>query len=186
MNVGYLHTTNSMDELTLACFEQRGCERIVVDNSPDIDGRAQTLKALVDRLGEGDALVVYSMADAARSMPELVEFILELVHRDVRFRSVTEGFDTRGKHRTALTFVLRKLCEFQEVASKRRDALADTASRRRVGRPKALTDEAASQACALIKEGKRIDEVAKQFRVCKTTLYRYIGEESGQRVQATF
>lgn len=73
-----------------------------------------------------------------------------------------------------MTILLRKLQEFQDLLIRRREAMADAAPRRRVGRPKALTEEAASQACALIKQGKSVDEVAQQFRVCRATLYRYL------------
>lgn len=177
MNVGYLHSTASMEELKeeLAAFERIGCQRIVVDNAPNLEGRIETLKALVERLGAGDTLIVNSMVEVADSMPEFVKLILELEERGVRFRSLAERFDTSSKHRAILKTVLQQLQELQEMLIRRHEAAAHAAARHRVGRPKSLSHEAIYQARALIKQGRNIDEVARQFRVSRATLYRYLG-----------
>jgi DNA invertase Pin-like site-specific DNA recombinase len=178
MNVGYLHSAASVDELKgeLAAFEQIGCERIVVDNTQSLESRGETLRALVERLGAGDTLVVNSMADIACSMPELVNLILELDEQGVRFRSLTERFDTGSKHRVILKALLGQLREFQELLIRRQETSARVVRRRRVGRPNSLSQEAADQARALIKQGHGIDEVAQQFRISRATLYRYLGD----------
>jgi DNA invertase Pin-like site-specific DNA recombinase len=176
MNVGYLHSTASAEALReeLAAFERIGCERIVVDNAANLENRIETLQALVARLGAGDTLIVNSMAEVADSMPQLVKLILELEERGVRFRSLAERFDTNSKHRAILKTVLQQLQEFQELLMRRHEASARAAARHRVGRPKSLSNEAAKQARALIKQGRSIDEVAEQFHVSRATLYRYL------------
>jgi DNA invertase Pin-like site-specific DNA recombinase len=109
-------------------------------------------------------------------MPELVKLILDLAERGVSFRSLAERVDTNSKHRAIWKTILGQLQQFQDLLTRRQEASARDARRRRVGRPNSLSQEAADQARALIKQGHGIDEVAQQFRISRATLYRYLGD----------
>ena len=175
MNIGYIRTTASVDELRdeFAAFERLGCERIVVDNAPNINLRIGTLRAVIARLGAGDTLVVHSMAEIANSISELIQLIVEIDAGGVHLHALAERFDTRGEQGDVVLALLRQLHQVEDRLAQRRRDLIHLSSRR-VGRPKALSGEDASRARDLIKQGLSVDEVAQRFRVSRATLYRYL------------
>ncbi len=133
LHVGFLRKLRSVDDLSveMTALEEAGCERIVVENGRPSDG-AGMLKALTERLADGDALTVWSFDSVAASLRELIDLALDLEDRNVRFRSLSEGFDTHGRQRVAIRATLVQLREFKQrvlVASRKR-------SRRQAGSPR--------------------------------------------------
>jgi DNA invertase Pin-like site-specific DNA recombinase len=177
MKVGYLLQSSGAENLeeNVSAFEKIGCSRIVVDNSTTVQARKATLAAVVNRLAARDELVVSSIGAIADSMTDLVNLILDLDKRKVRFRSLEEGFDTGAQDASPITTVLERLQHFQLLVDQRR-RLAETQipPGRRTGRPKALTREAVDEARKLIEQGFGIDEVAQKFHVSRATMYRYL------------
>jgi DNA invertase Pin-like site-specific DNA recombinase len=178
VNIGFLRSTASMDELReeMAALEKAGCERIVVDNNPIANPQQGMLGAVVSRLSPGDSLVVWSLDSVANSMPELVGLALRLEARNVRFRSLADGFDTYGRHRAVLKATLAKLQEFERQLEIRHELEAKAHHARRVGRPRSLSPEDVGRARVLINEGRTMDEVSREFQVSRATLYRYLEE----------
>jgi DNA invertase Pin-like site-specific DNA recombinase len=117
---------------------------------------------------------VWSLDDVADSVGELVALVLELEHRNIRFRALADGFDSRGKNKTALKMVFKELEAFQERLAMRLEGGLSKSGGRRIGRRRALSREDDQRACALVKQGQSLDAVAKQFRVSRATLYRYL------------
>ena len=179
MNIGFLRSSAFIEELQkeMSALEKAGCERIVVDNAPVSGGPAGMLGAVLVRLSAGDTLAVWSLESVADSMSQLIDLALQLEAKNVRFRSLSEGFDTHGRNRAAIKSLLGHLKEFERQLDLRHQSEAMANLARRVGRPKALSPEVAQQARALIKEGLKMDDVAKQFHVSRATLYRYLEDE---------
>lgn len=177
MNIGFLRAPLSMDEMRdeMDALEKAGCERIVVDSAPAAHLPSGMLAAVLSRLSSGDTLLVWGLDSVANSMPELVELALQLEDRNVRLRSLHDGFDTHGKSRAVLKSFLQQLQEFQQQSYLRHEA--EAAAARRVGRPRSLSPEKLERAHHLLAEGHNMDEVAKEFQVSRATLYRYLHEE---------
>jgi DNA invertase Pin-like site-specific DNA recombinase len=166
-----------MDELkeVMAALEKAGCERIVVDNGPVGDPQSGMLALVVASLADGDGLIVWSLDSVANSHSELIFLALELENRNIRFRSLTEGFDTQGRQRTAVSAILGQLREFEQQLA-RRKSQAETGQGRRSGRPRSLSAEGIKRARELLKGGGTMDEVAKELRISRATLYRYLDD----------
>jgi DNA invertase Pin-like site-specific DNA recombinase len=178
VKIGFLRSTASMEELReeMGGLEEAGCERIILDNSLSATPNAGTLGAVISRLSDGDQLTVWSLDCVASSMSELVELILQLESRNVRFRSLKEGFDSHGRHRASLRATLEQLMEFQRQLKLRQQQEAAAHHARRVGRPRALSEEDIERAQRLLNEGRVMDDVAKELHVSRATLYRYLDE----------
>lgn len=182
MNIGFLSSTATMEELRdeMGALEEAGCERIVLDNSLSPTPSTGTLGAVISRLADGDSLIVWSLDCVAGSMPELVELILQLDGRNVRFRSLKEDFDSHGRNRALLRATLDQLMQFESQLKLRQEAAAHHA--RRVGRPRALSEEDIQRAHKLLNEGRVMDDVAKELHVSRATLYRYLEERHSKGV----
>ena len=167
-----------MEELRdeMGALEEAGCERIVLDNSLSPTPSTGTLGAVISRLADGDSLIVWSLDCVAGSMPELVELILQLDSRNVRFRSLKEDFDSHGRHRSFLRTTFDQLMQFESQLKLRQQQEATAHQARRVGRPRALSEEDIQRAHKLLNEGRVMDDVAKELHVSRATLYRYLDE----------
>ena len=180
MNIGFLRSAASMDQLQdeMSELERADCQRIIVDNNTAADPHEGMLGAIMNRLSAGDGLIVLSLDSLANTMPQLIDLILELDAKDVRLRSLTEGFDTQGRNRALLKAILEQLQQYQTRLEERLRKEAANHLGRRVGRPRALTTDEIESARSLIKEGHTMDEVAQRFRISRATLYRYLEEAS--------
>ena len=181
LHVGFLRKLRSVDDLTeeMTALEEAGCERIVVETGPAAsDGIGGLLGTVVERLSDGDALMVWSLDSVARSLRELIDLAIDLEARNVRFRSLTDGFDTHGRQRSAIRTTLVQLQAFKRRVQSRRDIEAANNHDRRVGRPRSLSPKDIEDARSLIKQGNTLDDVARKFNVSKATIYRYL-EENG-------
>jgi DNA invertase Pin-like site-specific DNA recombinase len=177
MIVGYLRTMRPIEECQdeIAALEKEGCGPIFVDRDSG-EGHTPTLEAVLEDLSGGDTLVVWALDDLARSVDELVRIAAALAEEGVRFRSLTDDFDSRGK--TSVMDLLDRLHKFQERSLARlREQTAQ--ARSRVGRPRALSRLDVERAFALINEGNSLDAVADALRVSRSTLHRYL--EEGKR-----
>jgi DNA invertase Pin-like site-specific DNA recombinase len=173
--IGFLRSTASADEVggELSALEQAGCDRIIVDNTI---GSTQTgmLAAVIGRLADGDVLTVWALDSLAESMAQLVHLILELDSRNVRLKSLKEGFDSQGRHRSALKDVLNQLAQFDERLKARQEQEAKLSQARRVGRPRSLSEADIDRARRHLRDGRSVDDVAKELNVSRATLYRYL------------
>lgn len=177
MKVGYVRSANSAEEVDkwLAVLESAECNRIFVGSSTADPARDGTLMALLNRLKQGDTLVVRRFACVANSMPELVSFVAALGSRDVAFESIQEEFKASGE---ALA-MLEQLTRFERDL---RHSSTEPAIRRpRMGRPRVLSMEDAKRAYHLVfGQGRPVERVARELGVSKATLYRYLEEVKGQ------
>jgi DNA invertase Pin-like site-specific DNA recombinase len=179
MNVGYLRSSAPPETLSedFTSLERAGCVRIVLDDATASPAaRSPVLQALIERLADGDTLVVCSFESVASSLQELVGLVLMLDARNVRFRSIRERFDF-SKNRTVLKAVFEQLQDFHNTVQERRPEYPKTRLGRRIGRPRSLGASEIAKARDLLAQGHTIDEIAKQLRVSRATLYRHLEED---------
>jgi DNA invertase Pin-like site-specific DNA recombinase len=182
VHVGFLRKLRSVDDLSdeMTALENAGCERIVVETGhPPGDGTGGLLGTVVERLSDGDTLTVFSLEAVAGSLRELIDLALDLEGRNVRFRSLSEGFDTHGRQRVAIRATLVQLREFKQRVVSRRQSEAASKQDRRVGRPRSLSPNDIESARSLIKQGSSLDDVARKFNVSRATIYRYLENGGG-------
>ena len=134
------------------------------------------LEAAIDRLGNGDILVVVALDRLGRDMPDLFRIIERVRERGAHLRSLREGIDSTTAVGRMLFGVFGALAEFELALVKERTAERLGAKKRRgerIGRKLLLTKSQVSAARALLVDGTRsATSVARTLRVDRATLYR--------------
>lgn len=146
------------------------------------------LAALLSRLRTGDTLWTYALSRLGRDLRDVVNLIYDLIDRGVRVRSISEGLDTDNKITGPIIIAI-----FSSLAEMERTQMLDRqAARREVmlaegkpfGRPHAIPS--ATVRSALVSaylDGKPPKELADQFGIGLSTVYRYI-QQSDKTIDA--
>ena len=96
MVIGYARV--STDEQTnaaqLSALRKAGCKRIYEEKDSGRDADRPELKRCLDRLDEGDTLMVWRLDRLGRSLRDLLEIVSGLEKRKIIFVSLKERFDT--------------------------------------------------------------------------------------------
>ena len=144
-------------------------------------GPRPQLRAALEYVREGDALVVWKLDRFGRSMQELIELVGDLKERGVEFVSLRESIDTTTPGGKLVFQVFGAVAEFERDLVLERTVAGLEAARargRRGGRPRALDESKAKLARRLKAEGEHsVEEICSMLGVGRSTLYRYLAEE---------
>src|SRR3954453_18444905 len=96
MLIGYARvSTHDQDHaLQVDALRAAGCERIFVETGSGAKADRPELAKALDMTRAGDAIVVWRLDRAARSLKHLIEIAAQLRERDVSLRSLSESIDT--------------------------------------------------------------------------------------------
>ena len=127
----------------------------------------ENLDILLDKLKEGDELVVWKLDRLGRSTVYLLTTIEDFIEKGIKFKSITDGFDaTTSMGKMALT-MLASFSEYERnvISERTKAALAYKKSQGvKLGAPRRITDETRSMVLHL---------------VARKTPYRQINRETG-------
>jgi DNA invertase Pin-like site-specific DNA recombinase len=179
MQFGYarVSTLDQDHSLQLDALTAAGCHSIIVETSSGARADRPELRKLLDQLRPGDTITVWRLDRLGRSLRHLIEIAEDLRQRGIGLRSVTESLDTNTPGGRFLFALLAALGEMEReiVIERTRAGLKAAADRgRRGGRPRALDDQKARAARALMASGSMsISEIAKHLGVSVSTIYRH-------------
>lgn len=180
MLIGYARVSTQDQNLALQrdALEKAGCERIFVEKASGAQRERPQLKAAIDYMRAGDALVVWKLDRLARSLKQLIETVEELGQRDIGLRSLTEAIDTGAAGGRLIFHVFGALAEFERsiIRERTQAGLAAARARGRVGgRPPGLTPADLAAARALLSDPEiTVAQAAKRLGVASSTLYRHL------------
>ena len=170
MLIGYVRVSTNDQNTTLQrdALERSGCELIFEDKMSGKTADRPGLKKLLQRLSQGDTLVVWKLDRLGRSMRNLVILVEELKQRSVNFRSLTDSIDTSTPMGRFFFHIMGALAEMERelIVERTRAGLAAARAQGRIGgrRPK-LTPEQWAQAGRLLEGGETRQRVALIFDV---------------------
>lgn len=135
------------------------------------------LTKLLDRVTEGDTVVIESLSRLGRSTKDLIELVELFERRSVHLVSLKESIDTATPTGKLLFTLMSALAQFERdvIADRTREGLkASRARGRQGGRPR--TDQhKVRQAVKLYQSGQHsVREIEELTGVKKATLYRYL------------
>jgi DNA invertase Pin-like site-specific DNA recombinase len=95
--IGYARVSTDDQNLTihLDAIKKSGCERVFTDKVSGTRLMRPGLDDALSHLRAGDTLVVWKLDRLARSVKGLVDLVNALEAREVHFRSLTDGIDTK-------------------------------------------------------------------------------------------
>lgn len=139
----------------------------------------------LDRLREGDTLVVWKLDRLGRSLGDLIALVEDLQQRGVEFVSLREAIDTTTSGGRLVFHIFGALAEFErEVIRERTRAGLDAARARgrKGGRKPSLDDRQKATAKKMLADPEMtVSEVARILGVSRTTIYRQVGTVKPER-----
>lgn len=178
MKIGYARISTADQKLDLQLDELRraGCDKIFHDTMSGSVFRRNGLEKALAAVEPGGEFIVWKLDRLGRSMMDSLKIIFALDEKQVRFRSLTESFDTSTAIGRGILALLASLAEEERLRIRERSAAGREAARRRgkhLGRPRKLTAEQIAHAMQVIERGEKgVSEMADLYRVDRKTLYR--------------
>lgn len=135
------------------------------------------LTKLLDRVTEGDTVVIESLSRLGRSTKDLIELVEFLEKQGVHLVSLKEAIDTSTPTGKLLFTLMSALAQFERdvIADRTREGLKAARARgRQGGRPK-IDQRKVKQAVKLYEARQHsLREIEELTGVKKATLYRYL------------
>jgi DNA invertase Pin-like site-specific DNA recombinase len=131
----------------------------------------------LSHLRKGDSLVVWKLDRLGRSVKGLVDLVAEIERRQIHFRSLTDGIDTKTPAGRFFFHVMASLAQMErELIVERTRAGLDAARKigRTGGRPRRMTAGKVESAKQLLAAGMPPRDVARNLGVSVPTLYRWL------------
>lgn len=184
MDIGYARVSTGDQSLGL---QREALENAGVDPNQiheDVTGGANFerpgLGRALDKLREGDALVVWRLDRLGRSLKDLIETVNGLADRGIGFKSITEAIDTTTSGGRLVFHIFGALAEFErEIIRERTMAGLNTARARGRygGRPRAMDERKVRMAKSMLADqSNTVADVCEALGVSRSTLYKYAGK----------
>jgi DNA invertase Pin-like site-specific DNA recombinase len=184
MLIGYARVSTNDQKLALQrdALHDAGCERIFEEKTSAARGPLPQRDQLMAFARHGDIVVVWKLDRLGRSLGDLIALVTVLRERGVELRSLHESIDTTTPAGKLAFHIFAALAEMEADVMRERTRAGLEAARRRgttLGRPRALNSDQVEMARTLMANPVlSAREVARQFGVHRSTLYRSLGRGS--------
>lgn len=177
--IGYARVSTDEQSLALQldALKKAGCAQVFTDKAGGAGINRPGLNDALSHLRGGDSLVVWKLDRLGRSVKGLVDLVNGLEARDVHFRSLTDGIDTKTPAGRFFFHVMASLAQMERelIVERTRAGLAAARRLGRIGgRKRAMTDSKIKAARRLLAAGTPPRDVAENLGVSVPTLYRWL------------
>jgi DNA invertase Pin-like site-specific DNA recombinase len=183
MKIGYarVSTPEQSFDLQIDALKKAGSQKIYKEVVSGAKAERPVLNELLNNVRSGDIVIIWKLDRLGRSLKHLIELVNEILNKGVDLQSINDPIDTTTAQGRLSFNLFACLAEFERDIIRERTQAGLSAARargRKGGRPKGLSQEAESTACAaetLYREGKlSVQQVADKLRISKSTLYSYL------------
>ena len=179
MLIGYARVSTDDQSLSLQrdALNKAGCKRIFIDKASGAPTQRPGLADALSHLRKGDSLVVWKLDRLGRSVKGLVDLVGEFETRQVHFRSLTDGIDTKTPAGRFFFHVMASLAQMERelIVERTRAGLGAARKLGRIGgRPRRMTTGKIESARQLLAGGMPPRNVARNLAVSVPTLYRWL------------
>lgn len=176
---GYARVSTEAQNLDrqLDALKQFGVDAIYNEKMTGTKKDRPELNKLLERITEGDTVVIESLSRLGRSTKDLIELTELFNSKGVRLVSLKESIDTDSSTGKLLFTLMSALAQFERdtIADRTREGLRSARSRGRTGgRPKANADNIKKAVKLYKTQQYSIREIEELTGVKKSTLYRNI------------
>ena len=179
MIVGYTRVS-SFEQNASRQLENQKIEKLFADVVSGKNTERPQLQALLEFVREGDVVLVHSMDRLARNLDDLRLLVKSLTNKGIHIQFIQENIVFTGEDSPMSQLLLSVMGAFAEferalIKERQREGIA-LAKKRGVykGRKQALDREQILQLKERIKAGEAKSTVAKEFGICRATLYQYL------------
>lgn len=187
MKIGYARVSTGLQNLNLQ--EDRlnvyGCEKLFSDHISGSKSKRPGLDKAIEFARSGDTIVVWRLDRLGRNMEDLITLVNELNERGVSFHSLEENItmDKSSSTGQLLFHLFAAFAEFERNLILERSSAGRIAARARGrygGRPEKLNKQDLKLLKTLYDNGTPIKTIAEQWKVSRTTIYRYLNKLNNQ------
>lgn len=183
MKIGYARVSTGLQNLDLQedRLNQYGCEKIFSDHMSGSKSKRPGLDKAIEFARSGDTIVVWRLDRLGRNMEDLITLVNELNNRGVSFHSLEENITMNKSSSTGqlLFHLFAAFAEFERNLILERSSAGRIAARARGrygGRPEKLNKQDLKLLKTLYDNGTPIKTIAEQWKVSRTTIYRYLNK----------
>lgn len=187
MKIGYARVSTGLQNLDLQedRLNQYGCEKIFSDHMSGSKSKRPGLDKAIEFARAGDTIVVWRLDRLGRNMEDLITLVNELNNRGVSFHSLEENItmDKSSSTGQLLFHLFAAFAEFERNLILERSSAGRIAARARGrygGRPEKLNKQDLKLLKTLYDNGTPIKTIAEQWKVSRTTIYRYLNRLNNQ------
>ncbi len=183
MKYGYSRVSTKDQNLNMQmdALKKAGCKNILSDVASGSKTDRPNLNKLLSELRKGDVIIIWKLDRLGRSLKHLVELVELLNTKKVGLVSLNDPINTTTSHGKLIFNIFASLAEFERDIIRERTKAGLKAARargRKGGRPKGLTAEAETTACAAEtlynEQTLSILQICTQLGISKATLYTYL------------
>ncbi|MHB1669979.1 recombinase family protein [Thiomonas sp.] len=181
--IGYVRVS-SFDQNTDRQLDGIPLARVFTDKASGADTKRPELDRLIDFVREGDTVVVHSLDRLARNLDDLRRLVSGLTKRGVRIEFVKEGLTFTGEDSPMANLMLSVMGAFAEferalLRERQREGIGQAKLRGVYsGRKRALTGKQIAAIKKRVDAGEKKAQVARDVRISRETLYRYLRENT--------
>ena len=174
---GYARVSTESQNLDrqLDMLKKYGVDRIYNEKMTGTKKYRPELSKMLDRMTEGDTVVIESLSRLGRSTKDLIE-LTEIFHsKGVNLVSMKEAIDTSTSTGKLLFTLMSAIAQFERdtIADRTREGLRSARARGKIGgRPKINTDSIKKAVKLYNTKQYSIREIEELTGVKKSTLYR--------------
>ena len=187
MKIGYARVSTGLQNLNLQedRLNQYGCEKIFSDHISGSRSKRPGLDKAIEFARSGDTIVVWRLDRLGRNMEDLITLVNELNNRGVSFHSLEENItmDKSSSTGQLIFHLFAAFAEFERNLILERSSAGRMAARARGrygGRPEKLNKQDLTLLKTLYDNGTPIKTIAEQWKVSRTTIYRYLNKLNNQ------
>lgn len=176
---GYARVSTEQQNLDrqIDMLEKYGVDRIYNEKMTGTKRNRPELEKLLERLTEGDTVVVESLSRLGRSTKDLIWLMETFNDKGVNLVSLKESIDTTSSTGKLLFTLMSALAQFERdvIADRTREGIASARARgRKGGRPKSDSEKLKMAVKLYNSKQYSIKEIEKMTGIKKDTLYRAI------------
>ena len=173
---GYARVSTEQQSLDrqLDMLTQYGVDKIYNEKMTGITRNRPELEKLLERLTEGDTVVVESLSRLGRSTKDLIALMETFNSKGVNLVSLKESIDTTSSTGKLLFTLMSTLAQFERdvIADRTREGLASAKARGRKGGRPSIESDKIRKAIKLYHSGEySMKEITELTGVCKSTIY---------------
>ena len=166
---------NSLED-QVAALQKYGCQEIVEEAFTGKTMERPKFQRLLDRLQEGDTLVVCKLDRFARTAIEGVQTVRELFERGIRVHILNMGLVENTLTGNLILTVMLAFAEYERGMIVERTQTGKAVARQdpsfRDGRPKKYTPQQIHLALELLDQGRTYRQITELTGISKSTLIR--------------
>lgn len=180
-------TADQTLDLQIDALHKHGVNKIYQEKASGAKDDREELNKVLDRLDDGDTLVVYKLDRLARSTVKLIQVLDEIQQKGANLVSINDNIDTTTAAGKALFGMLAVFAEFERniIIERTQAGLKAARARGRKGGRPVSDQKKIEQALKLYDAEKHtVKEIEELTGVKRATLYRAISKrEMGKKLQ---